>query len=217
MNNTEKMARLLGRIRKEMNGAVTEAMEERGIKYPLNYGVSIPTLRDIAREWAPDHPLARLLYVQQVRELRLAALTIADPGAVTAGELDFWGRGVENTEVAEHLAMTLLANTNLTRTVMDMWLTCDEPLLAYAALMTAARSGDFTLDDTLRGRLLRCLDSDAACVRQGVVRLLERAAQKEESLAGIRTLADSLRGSQKPSHRFVADEIEWIFDSGYEA
>ena len=50
MNDTALMIRLLGRLKKEMNGAVAEAMQRRGLNYPLNYGVSVPTIRSIARE-----------------------------------------------------------------------------------------------------------------------------------------------------------------------
>ena len=51
MNDTALMIRLLGRLKKEMNGAVAEAMQRRGLNYPLNYGVSVPTIRSIAGEY----------------------------------------------------------------------------------------------------------------------------------------------------------------------
>lgn len=66
MDDTALMIRLLKRLKVEMNGAVTGAMQERGIVYPLNYGVSVPTIRGIAREYGPSHSLALLLYRQQV-------------------------------------------------------------------------------------------------------------------------------------------------------
>ena len=53
MDDAALMIRLLKRLKVEMNGAVTGAMQERGIVYPLNYGVSVPTIRGIAREYGP--------------------------------------------------------------------------------------------------------------------------------------------------------------------
>ena len=64
MDDTALMIRLLKRLKVEMNGAVTGAMQERGIVYPLNYGVSVPTIRGIARKYGPSHSLALLLYRQ---------------------------------------------------------------------------------------------------------------------------------------------------------
>ena len=48
MDDAALMIRLLKRLKVEMNGAVTGAMQERGIVYPLNYGGSVPTIRGIA-------------------------------------------------------------------------------------------------------------------------------------------------------------------------
>lgn len=77
---TSRMVELLGRLRREMNGAVADSMRVRGRPYGLNYGVSLPTIRAIARSCPPDHAFARYLFLQDVRELRLAALTLAEPG-----------------------------------------------------------------------------------------------------------------------------------------
>ena len=39
MDNTQRMISLLGRLRKQMNGAVAESMATDGQAYGLNYGV----------------------------------------------------------------------------------------------------------------------------------------------------------------------------------
>ena len=98
-DHTSRMTALLGRLRREMNGAVVEAMERAGVKGMLNYGVSIPTIRAIAAEAGQDHAFARFLWLQQVRELRMAALSIADPGSVTPDDLDFWLSGEPTLEL----------------------------------------------------------------------------------------------------------------------
>ncbi len=72
-------ARLLARLRKETNGAVVADMESRGLHYHRNYGVSQHAVRTVAKEFSPDHEFAKYLWLQPVRELKLAAVTIADP------------------------------------------------------------------------------------------------------------------------------------------
>ena len=79
MDFTSRMAALLGAFRRERNGAVADSMRFYGAPCGLNYGVSLPTLRKLARAETPDHDFARYLYLQAVRELRLAALHIARP------------------------------------------------------------------------------------------------------------------------------------------
>ena len=86
MDYTSRMVALLRELRRERNGAVADSMRYYGTPYGLNYGVSLPTLRRIARAEAPDHGFARYLYRQDVSELRLAALHIACPACLTTEE-----------------------------------------------------------------------------------------------------------------------------------
>ena len=81
---TSRMVALLGAMRRERNGAVADAMRYYGADYGLNYGVSLPTVRTLARACGRDHEFARYLYAQEVRELRLAALHIAEPERLTS-------------------------------------------------------------------------------------------------------------------------------------
>ena len=86
MDFTSRMAALLGAFRRERNGAVADSMRFYGAPCGLNYGVSLPTLRTLARAEAADHDFAKYLWRQDVRCLRLAALHIADPARLTPGE-----------------------------------------------------------------------------------------------------------------------------------
>lgn len=138
------MVALLGELRRERNGAVADAMCLCGKPYGLNYGVSLPTLRRIARAETPDHDFARYLYVQDVRELRLAALYIAQPERVTADEADFWAAGIINSEVAEEASFALLSRVGVLPELFRSWITAS-PLLQYAALLAAARSPQASL------------------------------------------------------------------------
>ena len=138
------MVALLGELRRERNGAVADAMCLCGKPYGLNYGVSLPTLRRIARAEMPDHDFARYLYVQDVRELRLAALYIAQPERVTADEADFWAAGIVNSEVAEEASFALLSRVGVLPALFRSWITAS-PLLQYAALLAAARSQQASL------------------------------------------------------------------------
>ena len=108
-NHTARMAALLGELRREMNGAVAESMQRGEGGYGLNYGVSIPTIRAIAGRVGTDHAFARFLYRQDVRELRMAAPTIADPASVPPDNVDEWFAGRLPEGLIEELALRLLS------------------------------------------------------------------------------------------------------------
>lgn len=140
MDFTSRMVALLGELRRERNGAVADAMRCYGAPYGLNYGVSLPTLRKLARAETPDHDFARYLYLQEVRELRLAALHIARPESLTPDEFPAWAAGIVNSEVAEEAAFAFLSRSAALPALFDAWIADPNPLLRYAALQSAARS-----------------------------------------------------------------------------
>lgn len=141
-NYTSRMAALLGRLRREMNGAVSESMTRAGLKSGLNYGVSIPTIRSIAHEVEPDHGFARFLYRQQVRELRLAALHIARPECLTVAELSEWMADNPQRELLDELALTLLSRAPqpVLQHLEQQWLTGEDSAACYTALMALNRA-----------------------------------------------------------------------------
>lgn len=144
MDYTSRMVALLRELRRERNGAVADSMRYYGTPYGLNYGVSLPTLRRIARAEAPDHGFARYLYRQDVRELRLAALHIACPACFTPEEFPAWAAGIVNSEIAEEAAFALLSRAEAFPALFSAWIASPDALLQYAALLAAARSPRLT-------------------------------------------------------------------------
>lgn len=196
-------------MRKQMNGAVADAMFYYGSNYGLNYGVSLPTVRQIAREQPADHELALYLYKQQVRELRLAALHIAEPERITVQELPTWEEGVINSEVAEEMAFALLPRTTILNDIFDKWSCSDNEFLAYSALMAAARSG-IALDESRLHTLPAIVERFASSriIAQGVVAMLATAYERNaETKAAIQDILDKM--GDDPAAEYIKDEISW--------
>ncbi len=180
------MVALLGELRRERNGAVADAMCLCGKPYGLNYGVSLPTLRRIARAETPDHDFARYLYVQDVRELRLAALYIAQPERVTMDEAAFWAAGIINSEVAEEASFALLSRVGVLPELFRSWITAS-PLLQYAALLAAARSPQASLawvDAVLEAVHRNAVEAEALVAAARSVAAADTSAAPAAGIAG---------------------------------
>lgn len=208
-SHTDTMLSLLGQIRKQMNGALLDTFRYYGSDYGVNYGVTIHTLRDIARSVGEDDDLARFLYRQQVRELRLIAAWIASPDRVkTLEDLQFWAVGIVNSEVAEQLAQALLSRIADIDMLLTEWCCGDNELLAYAALLAASRSTKCSVD--------RCCFAistvathfpDNRLAAQGVVALAASMLDGNESRKQILHCIEQLDDSATVS--YVRDEIAW--------
>lgn len=175
----ERAAAMRRRFGRSMNGAVVGDMENHGIRYASSWGVGLPEIRRVAAEYAPDHGFARFLYGQTLRELLLSAYIVADPQQVTAEELEFWGAGVVNTEMAENLAFSLLSRTDMAGEMTDRWLYGNAPeLLRYSALLALTRMSAIGRCNIGSGDLARIADrfaSDSSLlVRRAALSLAER-------------------------------------------
>lgn len=130
---------LLGELRSERNGAVVEAMERGGIRYPLSFGVNLYTIRHLASRFAPDTELSHLLWRQQVRELRLAATMIVDPADIDSESIAEWTSGITTSELAEAVATMTARSTYAAEAVASTFRSTDQPdLVLYAALLVMA-------------------------------------------------------------------------------
>ena len=211
-DNTQRMITLLGAMRKQMNGAVADAMRYYGADYGLNYGVSLPTIRSIAQAEERNHQLALYLYKQQVRELRLAALHIADPALFAPDSLDEWAEGIINSEVAEEMAFALLRYADALPAIFTEWISSDNEFLAYAALRSAAATA-FGREVAVVAQTIEAIDRfhTSRIIAQAAVAVLAAAYEHnpEARLAveqAINDLDDTISAS------YVKEEMAWRMD-----
>ena len=98
---------ILSKIKRLRNGDIADAMKRTGIEYKMNWGVSLVILRQMAKEFKPDHILALKLWNKQWRETFILATLLDEPDKVNEEQMDFWTKTFENNEIAE------LASTHL--------------------------------------------------------------------------------------------------------
>lgn len=209
MDNTQRMIELLGRLRKQMNGAVSESMATNGEQYGLNYGVSVATVREIVASEAKDYEFAKYLYRQQVRELRLAACHIADPKSVDTHEFPFWSRGIRNAELAEELAFALLSKIYDINSLMGIWTTESNEMVAYAALMAASRN-ERTMTEVAFIAVENAVRANpqSAYIADGVVALVCYIASRDKSVkVGLPHLMERL--APCPTKAKIEEELAW--------
>ena len=199
----QKKRLLLFRLRKEMNGAALDTMRYFGADYERNYGVQIYAIRNLAREIGTDHELAEYFYTQSIREVRLVALWIADAERVAAPDFDFWASGIINSEVAEQASHALLSRIASVAELLQRWCSSDNALLAYCALLAAARNGG--VEPTVAvSAILSAVEnfSDNRLVAQGATALAINLPDK-----AIKNLLDNL--SSSPTANLLREEISW--------
>jgi 3-methyladenine DNA glycosylase AlkD len=199
----QKKRLLLFRLRKEMNGAALDTMRYFGADYERNYGVQIYAIRNLAREIGTDHELAEFFYKEAIREVRLVALWIADAERVVTSDFDFWASGIINSEVAEQASHALLSRIADVAELLQRWCSSDNALLAYCALLAAARNGRVEPTAAISAILLVVERfSDNRLVAQGATALAMQIDDK-----AVQELLHKLPDS--PTSTLLREEISW--------
>ena len=199
----QKKRLLLFRLRKEMNGAALDTMRYFGADYERNYGVQIYAIRNLAQEIGTDHELALSFYPENIREVRLVALWIADAERVSVADFDFWASGIINSEVAEQASHALLSRIADVAELLQRWCSSDNALLAYCALLSAARNGGVEATVTV-SVILSAVEkfADNRLVAQGATALAINLPDK-----AIKQLLEKL--PDNPTAKLLREEIEW--------
>lgn len=205
-DNTSRMLALLGELRRDRNGMAADAMCSYGGQYGVNYGVAAHTIRERATAEGKNHAFAEFLYRQDVRELRIAGLWIAEAECVVPADFHFWAAGIINSEIAEQAALALLSKVERIDDLLDAWSQSDNVLLCYAAMLAAARNAKRD-DQMALGALYGIVDSfpDNRLAGQGAVVLLSAIAERDAE-AVIR-FVDTL--PQTPTAQFIREEMAW--------
>lgn len=108
MTLTTKIINELRSMRNEHNIA---GMKKFAIGNDNTLGISIPTLRQIAKQYKKNHELALALWQSHIHEAMLLAVFIADPKQVTPLLMDTWTRQFKSWDLCDQACGNLFHRT----------------------------------------------------------------------------------------------------------
>ena len=208
MDFTSQMTSLLSELRRERNGAAADAMRFYGKGCGLNLGVALHTVRAIIAETPRNHDFARYLYRQDVRELKIAALWLAEPGKVGIADADEWRQGIINSEIAEQAAMALFSKVECVDELVAGWSAADDVLAVYVTLLAISRNARCDVR-----RALTAIDNvvdrfpDNRLVGQAAVTAI--ASLYERAPEATTSVAELIKEKKTPTAMFINDELSW--------
>ncbi len=138
--DTEKnLQQILKLIKLRKSGEVSDLMKQSGIRYKMNWGVSIIELREIAVQFEPDHLLALKLWNKQWRETMILATLLDEPALITEEQMDFWTKSFDNTEIAEQASANLWVKTKFAFVKSLEWCRGKKHLIRFTGIHLMGR------------------------------------------------------------------------------
>jgi 3-methyladenine DNA glycosylase AlkD len=111
-----------------MDGSVAASMRTKGVDYKLNWGATLPRLREKAEEIGKNYDLAIALWKENVRECKILATMIMPPNEVLPEVIDIWMEQTPTQEIAEQAAFNLYQYLPYAPEKAYTWMASSEPL-----------------------------------------------------------------------------------------
>ena len=107
MSTQEKIKEIKQSFRQMMDGHVAQSMRDKGADYHLNWGATLPRLREMANEIGKDYDLAIALWKENVRECKILATMIMPVEQMLPEVVDIWMEQTNTLEIAEQATFNL--------------------------------------------------------------------------------------------------------------
>lgn len=152
-------------------------MARYGINPESAYGVSIPNLRKIAREFGENHELALKLWASGIHEARILAAMVERPADVTEEQMEAWVRDFNSWDLCDQCCNNLFRKLAWAYDKAAVWTSQEEEFVKRAGfvLMACLAVHDKKVEDAVFERLLVIIKKEASDNRNFVKKAVNGA------------------------------------------
>jgi hypothetical protein len=165
-----------------MDGAVAQSMRQKGLDYHLNWGATLPRLREMADEYGKNYELAIALWKENVRECKILATMIMPAEKVLPEVIDIWMEQTPTTEIAEQAAFNLYQYLPYAPEKAYTWIASDRELCQLCGFHILSRLFMNGQEPNERGinefvdQALAALQGESMIVRKAAMMAMQRFA-----------------------------------------
>ena len=139
MSLQEQVKEIKQSFRQLRDGATAQSMRDKGVLYKLNWGASIPMLREKAEELGKNYQLAIALWKEDVRECKILATMLMPPDEVLPEVIDIWMEQMPSQEMAEQASFNLFQYLPFAPAKAYEWMASDKELYQLCGFLGITR------------------------------------------------------------------------------
>ncbi len=195
-----------------MNGITADYMKNSGIIYKLNFGVSIPRIKEIAQGYKPNSDLADRLWVIGIRETMIMSTLIQPVEGFKIEKAMSRIDGTDKMELVEQLSMNLLAKLPYATTLCTQCINSPRLWTQITGFMLLLRIyQQFSKSELIQliDKTFELTDTDEFHLYKAIGLSLSRCCRKDASVAAyilekIKMKADK----DSDALRYIANELK---------
>lgn len=218
-NTSDIIQQIRKQLRLSMNGVVSASMREKGIDYKLNFGVSLPRLKAIAKEYEKDASLAQLLWKENVRELKILAILLYPAGNFTTEQAWLWAKDVCQMEIAEQYCANLLQELPDAETLAFQWIQDSGEFvqtigfILYARLYTKGITPNLLYAEALLDTACSLFEKETSRPQRAAILALKRYGRMSPANAAqVLTATETYALCNSPEKREIYNDLKFEFD-----
>ncbi|MBO6017798.1 MAG: DNA alkylation repair protein [Prevotella sp.] len=184
-----------------MDGSVAQSMRDKGLNYNINWGATLPRLREKAEELkvlfnnrntdtnsipsidCSQYDFALALWKENVRECKILATMLMPPNEILPEVIDIWMEQTESLEIAEQAAMNLYRFLPYAPDKAYQWIASDRELYQLCGFHVLSRLFMNGQEPNERGinefvdQALAAIQGPSIVVRKAAYNALQRFAE----------------------------------------
>jgi len=198
-------------------------MREKGLNYSLNFGVSIPQLKNIAGKFSRNHELAEYCRKSKSREMNILATLLYPVDGFSSETADECVKNIPTTEIARQYCMNLFQYLPYAEEKAISWITHESVSIrttGYLLLLRLLAKNTPVSKENERIFLSRVKDdseSDYFALKEASIDCLKRYGRRnkayaEEALHCISDFEKSSDPAKKEYYEAVKFDLEFYLD-----
>lgn len=156
----KEIKQLKNEIMLSMNGICAENIDNSGLKYQRNFGVSVARLKEIAQNHSKNHELAQRLWFMSIRETKILATLLYPTERFSIDDMNEWIESADSAELIEMLSFGILSKAAHLYDEIIKYMKSDNSLKRLAAYHTIARASNNLGHDTTNQAIASINPSD---------------------------------------------------------
>lgn len=208
------------KLKAQSNPRAVEGMAMFGINRKNTLGISIPQLRELAREVGRDHVLARDLWETGLHEARILAGFVDDPERVTEKQMESWVKDFDSWDVCDQVCGSLFDKTPFAHGKAVEWTGRGEEFVKRAgfALMATLAVHDKNGENEMFVKFLPIIKRESTdarnFVRKAVNWALRQIGKRNARLnaMAVQTAKQIQKIDSKPARWIASDALRELTD-----
>ncbi|MGA2668519.1 MAG: DNA alkylation repair protein [Ignavibacteria bacterium] len=215
-----KVEEILNKLSSLKNEKNRKGMARFGINIEKAFGISMPLLRDLAKQTGKDHNLALELWRSGYHEARILAALIDEPDSVTEKQMDKWVKDFDSWDLCDQCCGKLFDKTPFAYLKAFEWSRRKEEYVKRAGfvMMASLAVHDKIADDSRFIKFLIIIkgsDDERNFVRKAVNWALRQIGKRNKYLnkEAVKTAHEISKKGSKSAKWIAADALKELIST----